>query len=115
MSFRLFIHSRVKEGQGDAIRDLASRMTSYVKENEPGTTVYAWYMGDDGRMINEDEYTDDDALLTHLGNAGAQGTLDEFMALIDVEGVQVLGDAGDAAREALAGFGAAHFSLGLSL
>ena len=69
--------------------------------------MYGWFVSDDGQFVNEDGYTEDSAYLTHLGNAQEQGFLDEYMALTEIESVQVLGEVGDAAREALAGFSAA--------
>lgn len=111
VGFRLFIQGKVADGQLDAFRDLAGRMTGYVRENEAGTEIYVWYLSDDGKFMNEDGYADDAALLTHLGNAGEQGFLDEYMALVEIEDVRVLGDSGDAAREALAGFGAVHYGM----
>jgi quinol monooxygenase YgiN len=106
---RFTIHNKVEDVE--AFRDLGRRMSAFVRANEPGTTIYNWYEGADGRFINEDAYADSDALLTHLGNAGAQGFLDEFVALSAIEGVQVLGTVDDAAKEALAAFGAVHYDL----
>jgi hypothetical protein len=50
-------------------------------------------------------------LLTHLGNAQEQGFLDEYLASVEIERVEVLGEAGDAAREALADFSAVHYAM----
>ena len=88
--FRVFLYGQVKEGQVEAFRDLGRRMTDYVKENEPGTVVYGWFISDDGRFANEDGYTEDGAFLTHLANAGEQGFFDEYMTLVDLESVHVL-------------------------
>ncbi len=109
--FRVFIHGRVKDDKIEAFRDLGQRMTGYVKENEPGTVVYGWFVSDDGRFVNEDGYTEDAALLTHLGNAQEQGFLDEYLASVEIERVEVLGEAGEAAREALADFSAVHYAM----
>ena len=106
---RFSIHGRAKDGSGDAYRDLAGRMTGFVKENEPGTTRYDWYLADDGATLNVDHYADSDALGTHLGNAQEQGFLDDFMATIDIEGVHVIGQVDDAAREMLAPFGPVYY------
>jgi hypothetical protein len=42
---------------------------------------------------------------------GEHGFLDEYVGLVDIESVQVLGEAGDAAREALTAFAAVHYSM----
>jgi quinol monooxygenase YgiN len=109
--FRIVISGRVKDGQVDAFADLGRRATAFVKDNEPGTVIYGWFVSDDGRFVNEDGYTEDAALLTHLGNMGEQGFLDEYVALVDIESAQVLGEAGDAAREALTAFAAVHYPM----
>lgn len=99
----------------DAARELSRKMTAFVRDNEPGTTTYNWYFGEDGSVINEDEYVDTPALQKHLANAGEAGHLDEFMSLLDIQSVRVLGAVDDAARRTLADFGAVHYDLGESL
>lgn len=106
---RFMIHSKFEDGE--AVRDLARRMTAFVRENEPGTTTYKWFQSADDHVINEDSYASTEALLTHLANAGEQGFLDEFLSLLTIASVRVLGSVDDAAREALAAFGAVHYEI----
>ncbi len=106
---RFMIHSKFEDGE--AVRDLARRMTAFVRENEPGTTTYKWFQSADDHVINEDNYASTEALLTHLANAGEQGFLDEFMSLLTIESVRVLGSVDDAAIEALRAFGAVHYEI----
>lgn len=113
--FRVFLHGRVKDDQVEAFQDLGKRMTDYVRENEPGTVVYSWYISDDGRFVNEDGYDDDASFLTHLGNAQEQGYFDEYMAFGELESVFVLGEPGDAVLEALSDFSAMRYPIVESL
>lgn len=106
---RYLISGRVEDA--DAYRDLARRMSAYARENEPGTKIYNWFLSEDGASINEDGFSDSAAFKTHLANAGEQGFFDEFMSLLDIESVRVLGEVDDAATEALAAFGAIHYEL----
>ena len=106
---RFVIHSKFEDGE--AVRDLARRMTAFVRENEPGTTTYTSFQSADDHMINEDSYATTDAFLTHLSNIGEQGFLDEFLSLLTIASVRVLGSVDDAAREALSAFGAVHYEI----
>lgn len=108
---RFIIMGQVKDGDEDRFRDLASRMTDYVRDEEAGgTIVYKWFLSDDGGTINQDAYSSSEAFGAHLANAQESGLLDEFMGALDIKGVHVLGDVDDAAREMLAAFGAVHYS-----
>ena len=109
--FRVFLRGEVKGGNVEAFRELGQRMAGYVRDNEPGTVVYNWFVSDDGQFVNEDGYDEDAALLTHLGNAQEQGFLDEYMALLDIQRVDVLGDPGESAREALGAFSAVDYAM----
>jgi quinol monooxygenase YgiN len=107
---RFIIAGTVKDGQVGAFADLGSRMSAAVAANEPGTTTYNWFISDDGSFINEDGYTDSAALGAHLGRAQESGLLDEYVGLVDITGVHVLGDVDDAAKGMLEAFGAVHYS-----
>ncbi len=108
-TFRVLIHGRVKDGRITAFRDLGRRMTAFVKENEPGTVAYGWFVSGDGRFVTEDGYSEEAALLTHMANVRRQGFGDEYLALLDIERIQVLGEVGDTAREALDGPSTVHY------
>ena len=112
-AIRLVITSTVKDRA--AFADVSQRMLANVKANEPGTTVYNWFVSEDGHAINDDEYTSTEALGAHVGAAQEAGLLDEWMALVDITGVHVLGEVDDAAKEMLEAFGAVHYSLKMGL
>jgi quinol monooxygenase YgiN len=109
-SVRFIITGKAKEGQAEALADLATRMFANVKESEPGTTTYNWFIADDGAFVNEDEYASAEALGVHLGSAQEKGLLDEYLGLTDITAVHVLGDVDEAARGMLEAFGALHYS-----
>jgi hypothetical protein len=82
-----------------------------VAAKEPGTTIYNWWIGEDGTVIAEDGFADEAAFGVHMGNLYESGLKSEMMSLIDVKSVQVLGEVNAAGREGLASLGAVHFSL----
>lgn len=107
---RIAFLSKIDDPAG--YRDFAARATAMVKEQDPGTLVYNWFVSDDGTMaINEDVYDSTESLQAHLGNMAENGFVDEFMQRCDIQAVRVLGEVDDAARETLAAFGAQHFEI----
>jgi quinol monooxygenase YgiN len=110
MSIRLIITGKVKEGMADDWKDLATRATAACRDEE-GTTIYRWYLSDDDRAINHDEYTDEAAFFAHFGAATESGVIDAWMGSEDVEHVAVLDPVNDEMAEALKGFGAVHYSM----
>lgn len=107
---RFIITGKAKDGHAAGIADLGARMSASVRENEPETTTYNWFIADDGSFVNEDEYASSEALGAHLGNAQESGLLDEYVSTVDITGVHVLGDVDDAAKGMLEAFGAVHYS-----
>jgi hypothetical protein len=107
--FRVFFSGKVEDKA--AYLDLVGKMIAFVKENEPGTGPYGSFVSEDGATINEDGFDSAASFFTHLGNMQEQGWLDQYLALVTLETVRVLGDAGPEVLEALAGFGGAHYPL----
>ena len=111
VALRLFITSKLKDGVTvEQFNEAGNRMAAAAAD-EAGTTVYNWWVGGDGTVINEDGFVDEAAFGAHMGNMTSSGRLDEWMALVDVQSVQALGDVSDATREGLVPFGAVHYSL----
>jgi len=99
----------INDGEVDNFKSMASGFVSGVQQNEPGTKGYQWYMGEDGKhCLLEETFESSEALLTHLGNVGP--SLPDIMAIAPITRVEVRGDPSPAAREALAGLGATHFT-----
>jgi hypothetical protein len=112
MAFRVIITGSLREGvSAPAYREFGGRASAIVAANEPGTTIYNWWIGEDGTVIAEDGFADEAAFGVHMGNLYESGLKSEMMSLIDVKSVQVLGEVNAAGREGLASLGAVHFSL----
>jgi quinol monooxygenase YgiN len=109
MSIRLVINSTVKDGMEQAWRDVAAKMTAASRDEE-GTTGYLWHLGEDGKAINMDTFTDEAAMFAHVGAATEAGMVDAWMGTIDVSSFNVLDPVSDEAKQALAAFGASHYS-----
>ena len=102
------IEFTIKEGKVDEFKSLAAGYVSAVKENEPGTLGYRWFLGEDGeRCLLLETFSSSDAMLTHLANVGP--SLPELLAIAPITRLDVLGTASDGARNALADFGAVPF------
>jgi hypothetical protein len=112
VALRVLITGKLRDGvSADDFRRFASEMQAIVAADEPGTTVYNWWIGENGTVINEDGYADEASFAAHMGAMTESGNLDKWMSMVEPQSVQVLGDASDAAREMAAGFGAVHYSL----
>ena len=107
--FRVFVSGRVSDVA--AFRKLHKRISVYMKQHEPGTSVYNWFVSDDGLYVNEDGYADDDAFLSHIGNAQEQGFYDEVLGLTEVDSISVLGDAGESVLHALRDFSPRNYRI----
>ena len=93
------------------IEDFKTKAKSYiaaVRDSEPGTLGYNWYLQKDGqRCLLHETFTDSEALLTHLDNVGP--SLPELLAFAPITRFEVFGTASEAVVSALASFGAVHF------
>jgi len=99
----------INDGEADKFKSMASGFASTVQANEPGTLGYQWWMGEDGiHCLLEETFESSEALLTHLGNVGP--SLPELLEIAPITRLEVRGEASSAAREALGGLGATHFS-----
>ncbi|MDH3216344.1 MAG: antibiotic biosynthesis monooxygenase [Candidatus Krumholzibacteria bacterium] len=98
----------IKDGKVDEFKSMAAGYISTVKENEPGTLGYQWFLGESGnRCLLLETFSSSDAMLTHLANVGP--SLPDLLAIAPITRVEVLGTVSDEARDALAALDAAHF------
>jgi hypothetical protein len=112
VALRVFITGSLREGvSADDFRAFGSELQAIVAANEPGTTVYNWWVGEDGTVINEDGYADEASFFAHMGAMQESGNLERWMSMVEPSSVQVLGQASDGVRELAAGFGAVHYGL----
>ena len=90
----------VNEENKEGVRDVVDRCVARVRESQPATLRYDWYISDDGLtcVVNE-TYSDSDAVLFHVQDLGP--LLGEVTALGQL-GLEIHGDASTELREALA-------------
>jgi quinol monooxygenase YgiN len=99
----------IKDGEVDTFESLSSGYIASVKENEPDTVVYQWYLSEDKkRCLLHETFSGSEALLNHLTNVGP--SLPELLAIAPITRLEVLGSVSDDARTALSQLGAVHFS-----
>lgn len=96
---------KVKDGQLDTFRTLMEEMVASTKD-EPGATMYEWFVSDDGGSVHiYERYADSEAALVHLGNFGEKFA-ERFFGAVEPTGFNAYGDLSSAASEALVGAGA---------
>ena len=99
----------VKPGELDNMKALMAEMIEATMADEPDKLNYDWLLNDAGDSCHiYERYTDSAAVLTHLGNFGANFA-DRFLGCMDPTRITVYGNASDDARAALDGFGATYY------
>lgn len=97
----------VREGCLDDARALVPEMVEATR-SEPGALTYEYFLSDDGSSCHiYERYVDSAAVMTHLGNFGANFA-ERFMACFEPQSFSVYGPAADEVREVLDGFGARY-------
>lgn len=75
---------RIHPGKTEEFKVLAQRCVDIVREREPNTLFYEWFMNaDQTECVALDCYTDLDAVMKHVGNIGP--TMRELMSISDRE------------------------------
>ena len=94
----------------DALEPLMTEMVANVRDNEPNTMNYEWFLnGDKTECHLYERYTDSGAALIHLGTF-MEKFAERFMAVFDAERVVLYGPASDELRSAMANFGAVEMA-----
>ena len=100
-------HAAIHDGMTDAFKDTASKIVATVREAEPDTLQYLWYLSDDGRSGTMCEvYRDSAAIMAHLGSVGPM--LGSLLDTCDLT-LEVCGDVSEEVSEALGGLDPAYF------
>jgi quinol monooxygenase YgiN len=95
----------IKPGKLDALRTLIGEMADASQAAEPGTLLYQWTVGDDGKTAEVHErYVDSDAALFHLASFN-ETFADRLMALVEPMGMTVYGSPSAALKDAVDGAG----------
>ena len=88
----------IKEGQQTAFAALMREMVAATKQ-EPGTMVYEWYLGADGRTCHIHElFADTAAYKVHSANFG-ENFAARFMPLLEITGLTAYGNSDAEARD----------------
>jgi quinol monooxygenase YgiN len=62
---------RIHPGKLGEFKALAAQCVRLVRENDPGTTVYDWFINEEGsECIAIDSYNSSEAVLAHIKNVG---------------------------------------------
>jgi quinol monooxygenase YgiN len=93
----------IKDGTRDKLDALIREMADASRTNEPGTLIYEWTIGADGKSAEVHErYADSDAALRHLASFN-ENYADRLMALVTPTGMTVYGNPSAALRKELEG------------
>ena len=95
---------KIKEGKLEEFKQLIPQFISTVKEKDPGTITYDWYLNEERMECGVLEvYADSDAVLAHAANVG--GLLQRSFEFGDLM-LDVYGNPSDELIKAIEGIGA---------
>ena len=103
----------IKEGKLEDFKELIPHFISTVKEKDPGTLTYEWYLEEANMECTVLEmYSDSQAVMAHAGNVGE--LLGKSLEIADLS-LEIYGDPGEELRNALDGMAPKiyHFYKGL--
>jgi len=93
---------RIHEGNIDAFKAIIPEIISVVKEKDPGTLTYEWYLNEQQmECVVLEVYADSEAVMAHAGNVGEQ--LQALLSLSDFS-IEIYGNPTDELSNALSGF-----------
>ena len=99
----------IKEGRLDDFKAFVTTMIEVTKLREPDTSVYEWYINEDGSECHLLEtFKDSDAFMVHLGNVSHMfGTLFELATMTRAK---IYGSPSAELQEALDPLGVQYFA-----
>ncbi|MBN8290849.1 antibiotic biosynthesis monooxygenase [Rhodobacter sp. NTK016B] len=101
MAITWILETTLDPGRADELRALAADMSESVRADEPGCTLYEWFISEDGTQCHILEgYADDEAVVTHVKNLNAKFARQLFGIATPARFV-VYGTPGDEARNAI--------------
>jgi len=73
---------KIKEGNLEAFKQVIPTIIETVRENDPGTLIYEWYLDEElMECVVLEIYANSEAVLAHAGNVG--GHLQKLLELAD--------------------------------
>ncbi|PWE27186.1 antibiotic biosynthesis monooxygenase [Pararhodobacter marinus] len=101
MAITWILETTLDPGRADELRALAADMSASTRANEPGCTLYEWFISEDGTRCHILEgYADDEAVVTHVKNLNAQFARQLF-GIVRPARFVVYGSPGEEARNAI--------------
>lgn len=92
----------IKEGQQVAFSEVMRDMVASTK-TEPGTLVYEWFLGPDGRTCHIHEMFADTAAYKAHGENFSAKFADRFLPLLEIKTVHAYGNSDEEARAMMKG------------
>jgi len=90
---------RIQPGKAEEFKSLAAECIRIVRERDPATSLYEWFMNhDETECIAIDRYASSEAVFAHIANVGP--TMRSLRKLADVS-VELLGSPSAALVQAL--------------
>ena len=101
----------VGEGKMPEFDGLAQQACDKCEADEPGTLVYRWQVDESGSRVQlHERFTDEAAMLAHLGGPVATQIFPKLMEIAQVTRFDVHGNPSPQGAETLAAFGGTVFS-----
>ena len=94
-------HFKISESKLDEFKQLIPEFITTVKEKDPGTLMYDWYLNEEMlECIVLETYTDSRSFLAHAGNVG--DTIQKALAISELS-IEIYGNPSEELKTALEG------------
>jgi quinol monooxygenase YgiN len=93
---KFYLDLKVNSNNPDSAINLIEEMVAFIKDLEPNTIAYEYFISNDKKSISLREvYKNSDAALTHMNNFGEGPYADKFLDLMTINSFEVLGNASE--------------------
>lgn len=106
-SVAYLLEMTIEDGKLAEFKEKAADYTAAVRDGEPGTLEYQWWLSEDGkRSLLKETFDGSASILKHFENVGP--TLPALLAIAPFTRLEVFGDVSAEARTALDDLGATY-------
>ena len=99
------IDLKVADGQLETFKGLVAEMISFIKNEEPGTLIYNWYISEANRKGTLlERYENNQAAIKHVNDFVSGKYVDFLMSICTFESITILGYASNELKETLKDF-----------
>ena len=89
------------------VKEFLKRFSKFVRETEPGTYDFGYFISADGKHVNVvEKYYDSADFVHHLNNFESSEFAEKFMTIFSLDRVLVVGNSSDALKAKVKGYGA---------